>query len=66
MQKNSYRDTQSRLHISNDVLVSIAACTAGEIEGIDSLAADLNWKQLLLHGRTPKAIVADVRFVLRI
>lgn len=56
-----YRDAQSNLKISNEVIATVARCAAKEIEGVDSFTtASIDFRQLLLHGRTPKAIAVEI------
>ena len=60
MEKN-YRDTQSNLHISDEVISTIARCATKEIEGVDALVADnVEWRRLLFHPHVPKAILVDM------
>ncbi len=60
MEKN-YRDTQSNLHISDEVISTIARCAAKEIDGVDALVADnVEWRRLLFHPHAPKAILVDM------
>ena len=58
---NTYRQTNSRLHISEEVICTITRCAAKEIDGVASFSnKNLDLRQLLLHGRTPKAISVDL------
>lgn len=58
---NSYRKTHSNLQISEDVICTIARCAAREIDGVAAFSnKNLDLRQLMLHGRTPKAISVDL------
>lgn len=58
---NTIRQTHSNLQISEEVICTIARCAAKEIDGVAGFSnKNLDLRQLLLHGRTPKAISVEV------